>query len=202
MVSGDLVHYQTEDGNDRYVSANDVYTQGQYDAYRAHQTALAKATKAQARATHVHALPLVTLEPIVAQYGYEEALNKTINENVDATVTHNEPCSVSNAQYFNAVARSAFVVKDYTKARLYAWSGWEYAGSCHNDVGSKESGDSLLIFSKSEIRLGLRTAGKNDADAAASSYLSCQDAENVYGEDDRDYCEAHRLEAEDIVKNG
>ncbi len=202
MVSGDLVHYRPAGGGqDRYVASTDVFSQSQYNDYANREAQLRHALAMRPRVAQAPA-PLISPGPLVAQYGYEEALNKTINENVDATVTHNAPCSVPAAQYYLDQARGAFVSKDYIRARTLSWSAWEYSGSCNEKRGSQEQGDALLIFSKAEIRLGNLTGGKNDADASASSFADCASAEDVYDQATRDYCAARRSEAHDIVQNG
>ena len=202
-VQGDLVRYQPlAGGADRYVAASDIHSQQEYDAYKEREAAIRRATAPHHRTIAKAPAPLIAPEAIVLNYGYEGALDQQINHNVDATITHNAPCSIAAAQNYLGEGQAAFAAKNYTKARLLSWSSWEYSGSCNEKRGSQEQGDALLIFAKSEIRLGKLTAGKNDADAAASSYSECVSAEDVYDQATRDYCSERHAEATDIVQNG
>lgn len=200
MVTGDLVHYRDSHGQERYALASDVYSQQQYDDYAQQERAVNQSIGK--RPIGKAPKPLVPLEWGVLKYGYEGALDKVTHENMNITVTHiTTVCSFRAADYYLSLARAAFDAKKYDLARRLSWSAYEYVGQCHGGHAELESGDTLLVFSKAEIRLGLLTAGKNDADSAASDYVGCKDAEDL-DQPTRDYCAAQQAVAHDLMLNG
>lgn len=198
MVSAELVHYRGA-GQEGYASSSDVYTTEAYAAYAAAQRAKAANARAAARRNvslrgHLEPVPMPAS---VRAMGYESSIL------VGLARSPIWRCDVPRAAGYVEAARSAFSAKSYSIARAYAWSGVVYTSDCHNeDRNANTYGDAMLIFAKSEIRLGNLTAGKNDADAAAASYGECMSHDELFDDTTRAYCDQHHDEAKNISDNG
>ncbi|MDP9025750.1 MAG: hypothetical protein M3N13_10300 [Candidatus Eremiobacteraeota bacterium] len=148
-------------------------------------------------------LPTVTIPPEILTYGFEDGLKRLSDAGRFMSAYKPNTCDVNLATNYVRAARAAFASKNYDAARRLAYGTVGTVGNCHDtDRYAVASGDGMLLFSKSEIRLGMLTAGKNDADSAAADYLGCSQTDKGYSEETQAYCQAKREEAHDIVKNG
>jgi len=146
--------------------------------------------------------PMVTPPPLVIAEGYMDALNDSINNNKPAfDEVVSDKCVLQAARYYLAVGQREFQNAHYSRARTDAWSAYHYA-QCGSDGADKEDGDALLLFSKSEARLGIRSGAKQDAANAANSYQNCTNADKVYGQDDQKYCTVQMSEAQRVANGG
>lgn len=198
LVHGDLVRYRTaKNARDRYVRSDDVYSVAQYAAYEQRQRAAkAEERRRSAKAIRERLEPVAMPAPIAAA-GYEDGFAALVR--AGNGLGKHYPCDVAKAERYVEAARRAFTARAYESARTTAYGGVAYTDSCvpqlHPD---RVRGDALLIFSKAELRMGRITAGKNDADAAAASYVDCASPDG-YSEDTVAYCRSHRQEAHDIA---
>ena len=199
-----LIHYKSSDGDsDRYVREADTYTSTEYKLFSVHQQRMQAqhAAQVQKALTSRVKLPPPDIPPPMLVSGYEDgfqALMKT-----ETAGDYPSRCNVAMANEYVDSARAALLKRHFDAARRLAYGAVEYTDRCHSDRDhpDRARGDGLLIFSKAEIRLGMLTAGKNDADAAAASYVECT-TDNGYDADSVQYCEEHRTEANKIMKNG
>jgi len=198
LVQGSLVEYRAN-GDDRFVAENDVYTQAQYDAYRRKQKIAHEAEMhrhAMEATIAVNRLALVPIPNAIKLAGYEGGLQKAMDAGQMPIIA----CDVPKAQRYVDAARTAFLSGSYESARANAYSATAYIGNCHKqDMYARTDGDADLLFAKSELRLGMLTAGKNDADMAAGDYISCNE-DHGYSSDDVAWCVSHRQEAHDIAR--
>jgi hypothetical protein len=199
-----LIHYKSPDGGtDRYVREADTYNSIEYKMYLIHQQRMQAqhATDVKKALSFRIKLPPADIPAQMLASGYEDGLQALVK----AEMANDYPghCNVARANEYVDAARAALLEKRYDTARRLAYGAVEYTDQCHTDRDhpDRARGDGLLIFSKAEIRLGMLTAGKNDADASAATYMDCT-TDNGYDAQSALYCEEHRAEANDIMNNG
>ncbi len=204
LVSGDLVSYHpAEGGSDRYAYERDVYSQQDYDAYaKVQRIVTARERSAQANARVKHIAPFPVPAPILER-GYEAALDDYISHGGPNPNAYRMSCSPQLAQSYVVAGKAAFADKHYDLARRVAFGAIANTDHCHSsDHVEVIRGDAFLIMSKSELRLGMLSAGKNEGDAAAGSFVECSDTDSGYSEETAQYCRQRREEAHDIAQNG
>lgn len=200
VVSGDLVRYQPASGGDeRWVRADDVHTPSEYEAYARSQQHSSAVAQQRAKRARTRPLAPYPVPEAVLKLGFMGALDAHINHGAPSVV-YQSSCNPERAQAYVDAARIAFADKQYDRARRLAFSGEATTDTCHKqDHIAKINGDAFLLMAKAELRLGMLTAGKNEADAAAGSYVECSFGDNGYPPDVVEFCIAHRQEAHEIA---